>query len=186
MDKNYLSISDQHIYNLEGVDISPVDAREYDDILKISGSTNVRIRSCFINRYGGNREDGVDIMRLCRDVIIEDCSIRAGGKYAVTIKGGSSKIWLTDVIIVGSRGSEGVDIDIGNYNHVVPNAKTGKVVLENVTREDGQPVRVRVGFAEKPLVIGGNVKILFWQSLALKAYVWFKRNVWPLNPFKST
>jgi hypothetical protein len=41
----------------------------------------------------------------------------------------------------------------------------------NCKRSDGLPVRVRVGWADRPVVIGGNVKILFWQSLMLKVYV---------------
>jgi hypothetical protein len=41
-------------------------------------------------------------------------------------------------------------------------------------RTDGKPVRVVVGNAEKPSVVGGNVKILFWRSLGLKLFVWGK------------
>jgi hypothetical protein len=108
------------------------------------------------------------------DVLLKHSRVRAGKRYAITIKGGSVAR-VENVIIWGPRGTEGVDIDIGNYNHVQPNRKTPTSDLVNVTREDGKPVLVRVGFASKPVIIGGNCKILFWQSLGLKVYVLFKR-----------
>ena len=77
-----------------------------------------------------------------------------------------------------TRPGRWVDIDIGNYSSTVPDAKTGRIMLISVTRTDGKPVRVRVGFAEDPLIVGGNVKVLRCQSLALKLYVWFRRKFW--------
>ena len=76
-------------------------------------------------------------------------------------------------IIRGGGSIEKVDIDIGNYSDNAK-GKTTDVRIVNCRRSDGKPIRVRVGWADRPVVIGGNVKILFWQSLLLKIYVYIK------------
>jgi hypothetical protein len=144
-------------------------------VVKVSGSRWIKFIDCTINPDGGNREDGIDIMRNSF-VSLQNCQIGAGKKYAVTVKGGSAAV-IGDCVILRHGGFEGVDIDIGNFSHTVPNLKTGVVVLSGVTALDGKPVTVRVGWSEKPIVVGGNVKILFWQSLALKVYVFVKRMI---------
>ncbi len=172
-DVNYCAYADQDGVEINGGVIESLTPTEYDDILKLSNCTRVRVSQCAINPNGGNREDGVDIMRGSHDVVLNECDVGAGAKYAFTIKGGSRDVLLRRVVI--TRPGRWVDIDIGNYSSTVPDAKTGRVVLESVTRSDGKPVRVRVGFADDPVVIGGNVTVLRCQSLALKAYVWFRR-----------
>lgn len=77
------------------------------------------------------------------------------------------------MLIKGERGKEGIDIDLGNYSDSNM-IKTTNVILHNVRREDGEPVRIRVGHADKPIVINSKVKILFWWSIAIKIYVWGK------------
>ncbi len=150
-----------------------VAAEEVDDVLKISGCTGVEFDHLQVVPVGVQREDAVDIMRFSRGISIKNALLRAG-KYAVTIKGGSRDILLQNVRIERpSQGWEKVDIDLGNYSHNAQGRTTG-VVLWNVTRSDGKPVRVRVGWADEPIVIGGNVEILRVQSRLLKAYVWVK------------
>lgn len=175
-DVNYCAYSDQDGVEINGGEIESLTPTEYDDILKLSNCTRVRVSRCVINSIGGNREDGVDIMRGCRDVVFNECDVGAGERYAFTLKGGSQDILLRRVSI--TRPGRWVDIDIGNYSSTVPDAKTSKVMLISVTRSDGKPVRVRVGFADDPVIVGGNVKVLRCQSLALKAYVWFRRKFW--------
>lgn len=103
-------------------------------------------------------------------ILCRGCTLKAG-KYAVTIKGGCYDITLDDVVIERpAQGWEGVDIDIGNRSH---NAlgRTRGVVLSNVRRADGKPVRVRVGWADMPVVRDSNVKILRVQSMLLRWFV---------------
>lgn len=175
-DENYLSYADVQndvMQSLHHLNVSPAFAEQYDDLLKISHCRNMAFRHLVVAPGGRQREDAVDIMRFSRDIAISSARLR-GGKYVVTIKGGSRDIALVDVLIERpANGREGVDIDIGNFSH---NAlgRTGAVLLANVSRSDGKPVRVRVGWADEPVIVGGNVKVLRFQSLLLKAYVLVK------------
>jgi hypothetical protein len=173
-DKNYRSYADETNVVIQNDTIDAPNPEQFDDILKLSHVVGCTVDNCHINPSGGNREDGIDIMRFCRSIYIRNCQVGAGAKYAFTIKGGSSQIDLSNVTITrGGGGSEKVDIDIGNYSD---NAKgrTTDVMIVNCRRSDGQPIRVRVGWADNPVIIGGNVKILFWKSLLLKIYVFIK------------
>ena len=172
-DTNFISYADTKDVVVEGLTFQPTNPEFYDDILKISKVEQIVVRNCIINPKGGNREDGVDINRLCKDVSITDCTIGSGDKYAVTIKGGCVGVELNDVEIVGRGGWERVDIDLGNYSDSNM-IRTRGIELIDVRRQDGQPVRVRCGLANRPLIYGGNVKVLFWQSLMIKAYIWVK------------
>lgn len=172
-DTNFISYADTKDVVVEGITFQPTNPEFYDDILKISKVEQIVVRNCIINPKGGNREDGVDINRLCKDVSITDCTIGSGDKYAVTIKGGCVGVELNDVEIVGRGGWERVDIDLGNYSDSNM-IRTRGIELIDVRRQDGQPVRVRCGLADRPLIYGGHVKVLFWQSLMIKAYVWGK------------
>ena len=175
-DKNYLSFADRERETHELVILCPeIDgerSEDYDDILKISHCREFTFRDCHVCPEGLQREDGVDIMRFSRTIAFFNSRVAAGRRYAFTIKGGSSEILLRNVII--TRPGRFVDIDLGNYSHNA-DGKTGKVTLDNVVRADGKPVRVRVGWADQPIVIGGNVKILVVQSYLLKIYVHAKR-----------
>lgn len=174
-DNNYRSYADKSHFVVSDETISPENPSQYDDVLKISCCKDAEFHGCIINPNGGNREDGVDIMRYCEHVVLIGCGVGCGGKYAFTIKGGSDQITLSNVTVIGEPGSEGVDIDIGNFSSTVPNAKTGTVYLEQVTHQSGRAVRVRVGWASRPVITGGNVRVLFWQSIELKFYVLIKR-----------
>ncbi len=175
-DINYKSYADQSGVRVSYGTFAPENPGLYDDILKVSHCDNAVFADCIVNPDGGNREDGVDVMRDSYDVSFNRCRVGAGDKYAFTIKGGSNMIFLTDVVITRPGGGwERVDIDLGNYSSTTPNSKTGRVVLTNLRREDGKPVRVRVGWADRPYISEGNVKVLFWQSIFLKIYVAVRR-----------
>lgn len=182
-DDNYLSVANETGVRMEGVTIdADVSSPDYDDILKVSNVQDAEFAYCVVNLTGGNREDGVDVMRYSHDVRFYGCRVGAGQKYAFTIKGGSDQIEIRDSLIIRPGGGwERVDIDIGNYSSTVPDARTGMVILRNVQRLDGKPLRVRVGWADRPLILQdpSTVHVLFWQSLALKVYVWFRRHFWP-------
>ena len=175
-DVNYESIADNpHPVSIYDRTIQPEDPSEWDDILKLSNAWAVQIIDCDINPSGGNREDGVDINRFSRDCVLKRCRVRAGAKYAFTIKGGSNYIKLDDIVIHGPRGKEGVDIDIGNYSST--HAMTHDININNVRREDGEPVTVRIGYGCDVNITNTNVKVLVVQSLLLKCYVWAKRTI---------
>jgi len=174
-DNNYRSIaSNGPPVHLEFEKIeTPEPKSQWDDCLKLSNAHCVTVVGCEINTEGGNQEDGIDISRFTRECYITASTIGCGGKYAITIKGGSYKITISDCIITGERGWEGVDIDIGNFSDW-NYANTHSITLENVTRRDLRPVTVRIGHGSDVDIIGGNVKVLVAQSLLLKGYVWAK------------
>lgn len=176
IDNNFLSFSDRCREHLDGLSVCPERdgerSEDFDDLLKISHCCEMTFRNLDVCPEGLQREDGVDIMRFSKFIAILGGRVAAGRRYAFTIKGGSSEILLRNVQI--TRPGRWVDVDLGNYSHNA-DGRTGKVTLDNVTREDGKPVRVRVGWADRPQIIGGKVKVLRWQSWLLKAYVHSKR-----------
>jgi len=171
-DVNWKSFADVKNIKLEKETVSPPNPENYDDILKFSNVQNANVYDCDINPKGGNKEDGVDINRFCKNIRMVKTSIRSGEKYAVTIKGGSEDILLQNVIILG-RGKEGVDIDIGNYSDSTMK-KSQNIMLANVNRADGKPVTLRVGHAKNIFITDSNIKKLRFQSIGLKLYVYFK------------
>ena len=180
-DNNYFIVSDLFIKEYSDLVVSPPNPADYYDIFKVSGSSSITVRDCTINPDGGNREDGVDIMRYSKYIEFNWCKVGAGKKYGFTIKGGSNNVTLRDCTITRGGGNwERVDIDIGNWSTTTP-AKTGVVTIDHVTRTDGKPVRVRVGWADQPVIIGPKVHILFWQSLGLKIYCLVRRALLKLS-----
>lgn len=165
-DVNYYSISNQAYVKVEGIKFPSIDinALDYDDILKISRSNNVVIKKC--NIFGG-REDCVDMNNYCSNILIEDVKVHSGGKYCFTIKGGSRDITLKDIVVEG-HGKE-VDIDIGNWSDQSSELTTN-VILENVTSLNGTPVTVRVLWADKPTIIGGNIKLKVIPKIFVRIY----------------
>jgi len=166
-DVNYLSYAD-----VDGVTIGDqmivADQTKFDDSLKLSHATNFKGYNLTI--YGGS-ENAIDLNRECKMVLFEHLVLVGGGQCAIVVKGGSEDIEFTNVCITKPKGN--YDIELGGWSDQ-SRKKTKRVWLDNVVRPDGKPVRVVVGNADKPTIIGGNVKILFWRSLALKAFVWAK------------
>lgn len=162
IDKNYKSYADSsEELIIENETIDAGDWKPYADILKFSNRQNVVVRNCVV--YGAN-EDVVDINRFCKNIRFFNCRFIIRGARAMTIKA-SGEVGLKDCVIVG-RGKNH-EIQLGNYTHT-GNVKTYNIHLENVTREDGKPVRVSVMNSQKPKVIGGNIKLqvmfpLFWK-----------------------
>jgi hypothetical protein len=173
-DINYLSIFGETVNHLrdckiyptvsEGGDRNPIP---FDDLLKYSNSGYCYATRCTIGGEHPSREDAIDINNGCSGIFIDGCFIYAGLKYAITIKGASNCIVVSNTVIV--RPGKHVDIDIGNWSDQYFGRTCG-VKLLNVVRADGEPVRVRVGRAEKPEIVGGNCRVMPLQSLGLKAY----------------
>ena len=154
-DKNYYSIADQDGVIIEEKDFPDigVNSLEYSDIFKLSHATNIVLKNSSIT---GGKEDCIDMNRYCEHVLIDDVSLHSCGNYCVTIKGGSRNIILRNITIE-AHGAE-TDIDLGNWSDQ-SNHLTTNVFLENVLSKDGEPVKVRVLWADPPTVIGGNVTV---------------------------
>ena len=169
-DVNYLSIADTNGVHMENVKLPKEgeSASNYDDVLKFSNAQDCSFADGYVE---GGRENAVDINRNCRNILIRDTTLKGGDHCSVVIKGGSRAIDLLRVLIVPGGGH--YDIELGGWSDQ-SKEKTGLVLLEHVMRTDGKPVRVAVGNAKRPMVYGGNVKVLFWWSLGLKLYVWAK------------
>lgn len=167
-DKNYRSYADAVRIRVEDEVIYPPD-HTYADALKLSNVSNAEIKGCHI--YGG-KEDCIDINRGCQLISISKCDLIPAGKYAVTIKGGSRVVCLSDVII-HDHGAE-TDIDIGNWSDQSAELTTG-VYLNNVTMVDGSPVRCRVLWGEAPTVAGGNVKVTVVPRVLVWAWRWLRK-----------
>ena len=179
-DRNYYSVADCSGRTLERLDLDPAaegeDAAAFDDILKFSHATRIRASKL---RVAGGTENAVDMNRECRDILLENSHLMSGDVCAVVIKGGSEGITLSHVSIGPGRKPTAYDIELGGWSDQSM-APTRRVILEEVWRIDGEPVRVVVGRAERPTVYGGKVRVLFWRSLALKAFwtVRFLANKW--------
>jgi hypothetical protein len=167
-DKNFRSYADESGVRIYGETIAPPD-QTYADTLKFSNADDVEVEKCHVV---GGYEDCVDINRDCEQVVLRNLTLEAHGEYAVTIKGGSHDIKLIDVVITAP--GRVYDIDIGNWSDQNQN-KTTSVKLVNVTRADGEKVRVRVLWADRPVIVGGNVSLTVVPRLAVLVYRFFRK-----------
>jgi hypothetical protein len=131
-------------------------------------------------RFGtvhAGQEDALDVNN-CRDLDIAASKwVIGGAKYGITIKGGSSNIWVMGE--VEGRGQE-CDVDLGNWSDQ-SSEKTGPVLI-NLWRADGSPVRVRVLNSMRPNLAAGlpyqwvfPSPNIWFHSLFVKAFLWFRR-----------
>lgn len=171
-DRNYLSIADVDGKIIHDLRIDPSheghNPLDFDDILKFSHARNVQAQRLFV---AGGRENAIDLNRGCENVVVENTLLEAGRQASVVIKGGCRNITLRHVAITNVTGW--CDVLIGDWSDQSWE-KTTEVHLLHVSRNDGQPVRVVVGHADWPEVMGGNVRILRRPSYALKCYWWAK------------
>jgi len=177
-DHNYFSIADVDGATHRDLVLDPRreghDAREFDDTLKLSHARNITILGLFVR---GGSENAIDMNRGCAHVRIDHATVLGGDHCAVVIKGGSTDIALERITILNP--SSAYDIELGGWSDQSME-RTRRVVLAEVRRADFEPVRVVVGHADRPAIIGGRVRVLFWRSLALKAFwtVRFLANKW--------
>ncbi len=175
-DNNYYSIADVVGFELKDTTIDPrtegIDPSNIDDVLKLSHAQNVLIELVTVNAGGLQKENAVDMNRVCVNVTMKDCILYSGKQNAITIKGGCRDITIQDVQIV--PGSGHCDIELGNWSDQSQDYVLN-VRLINVTRTDGAPVRLRIGHAKNVTIEGGNVKEDKFGSLMVKLYTFFKR-----------
>ena len=180
-DRNYESHADVDGVIIENRLIPPQEEEEegslyYSDSLKLSKATDVLVSSCSIT---GGSEDCIDMNRYCSDITVSDCILKPRGKYGITIKGGTTRVTLKNLLFM-THGKE-TDIDLGNWSDQSAEPVTA-VVLENITALDGKPVRVRLLWANKDTikVVGGNVKLIVYPKLLVKIYRYLRaRNLAP-------
>ena len=141
---------------------------DFDDTLKLSHT--VRFTGENLTIIGGS-ENAVDMNRECHDVLLEDCSLAGGGHCGLVIKGGCTHIFLNNLVFVDSEAP--YEVELGGWSDQSKKRTTG-VRMDNCRRDDGQPVRVVVGNSDFPKVVGGNVKVLYGRSLALKIFIFLK------------
>jgi hypothetical protein len=170
VDVNFRSYADMSEFRLEDEFICPPHSEryDYDDILKFSHVSKARVSR--ISVVGGN-ENAIDLNRECDDVVFNKVFINGGLQCAIVVKGGSTNIKFNDVEIASEQGH--YDIELGGWSDQ-SKKRTRNVTLSNISRLDGKPVLVVVGNAELPSIKGGNVKVLFWRSLALKLFIFYR------------
>jgi hypothetical protein len=177
MDTNLVSFFELENEAVE-VDI-PYPDYEISDTLKISGCRAFAVR--VLGNLVGGKEDCVDINNKSSNIhVTVDGIIIPMGKYVATIKGGSSHVYLSGVIM--GHGSE-VDIDIGNISDQSDNL-TGPVYL-NLLHVKGkqEKITVRCIGGPRPVLMNEGEQdyeiILkvpgFWQSVLLKAWKFGKK-----------
>lgn len=174
-DNNFYSIADKDNVVLADTElIVPFDqAHEIDDILKISHSTRILVQQVVVDGYSLQKENAIDMNRECRDVEVSNCRLVSGKQNALTVKGGCENIRIIHTEIVPGHGH--CDIELGNWSDQSDKRTTG-VVLKNVWRTDGEPLRLRVGNADYPKIVDCEVDYLWFQSFLLKAYLFLKKH----------
>lgn len=164
---SYCDVSDLEIP--DGTIFMPPISQEYDDVLKFSNAH--RITGHDITVYGG-RENAIDFNRTCSDIRLSALRLIGGDQSAIVIKGGTTRIDLSDVLITPSKRAW-CDILIGDWSDQ-SYARTTEITLTDVRRTDGLPVRVVVGRATVPWFIGGNCRVQRIESAGAKIYWWGK------------
>jgi hypothetical protein len=171
-DRNWHSVADAKGVQLYDLRLDPTDeghgADEFDDTLKFSNAQYCVALRLWIR---GGSENAVDMNRDCKGIRIQDSTLISGAQCAIVIKGGARDIELSHVCIVPRNRETPCDIELGGWSDQ-SDAPTRRVTLHEVSRIDGMPVRVAVGHAERPTIIRGRVRVLFWRSLGLKVFVY--------------
>jgi hypothetical protein len=135
--------------------VNPPNPQDYDDIMKFSDCTNAVINGRYVV---AGRENCVDAVRGA-NYEWRACSLASGaGVSAVTIKGAIDG-WRFIGCTIG-RGKQ-TDIELGQFdNYWTPGRKpTRNGLIKACVSEDGSPIRVTCWNADKPEVVGSNVKI---------------------------
>lgn len=173
-DVNFWSYADKEDFTIPpGTRFDPrslnLDPQSYDDVLKFSHAKRVVAKGIYV---AGGRENAVDMNRGCESILIADSTIVGGDQAGMVIKGASRGIVLEDVMFIPSPKSW-CDILIGDWSDQSTELST-TIILTRCQRHDGRPLRVVVGRATMPIIAGGNARVHYPLSYALKAYWWAK------------
>lgn len=174
-DLNYKSIADVDGFILRDTTVNSADGEfppeAYSDVLKFSHASNGRVENVIVDGHAVQKENAIDMNRECANVGFKGLQLISGKQNAITVKGGCSNITFQDTEIVPGHGH--CDVELGNWSDQSKKRTTG-ITLQNVWRSDNEPIRLRVGNADYPTVIDCKVDYLWFQSLLLKAYLFFK------------
>jgi hypothetical protein len=178
-DNNYYSIADQTGVVLKDVTIDPrsegLDPSVYSDLLKLSHAINILVENVIVDGGGLQKENTCDMNRVCAQIIVRNCKFVSGKQNALTIKGGCYDVLIENLVIVPGTGN--CDVELGNWSDQSQDYVMN-VTLRNVTRSDGQAVRLRIGHAKNVTIEGGNVKENKLGSLMIKIYWQLKKWGW--------
>lgn len=152
----------------------------YDAILKVSDNTNDLTLASVSLAQGF--EDSLNLNNhACGNHIQGDFAVSGpAGLRVITIKGGSSSNVIAGVI---HQHGTSEDVKLGDWSDETYDSSTSND-LSGLTMADGSPVTVVVGRATGTK-LPAKVKVLFWKSLLLKGYWWFKWTVRHTPPWRT-
>jgi len=144
---------------------------DWSDTCKFWKRNKLKFENFVIIR--GGLEDVVDINNDCvGNTFSKFVIMQAGDTYVLTLKGDTSNNTLEDWLIYG-KGGKTVDIEIGNWSSYNFGRCTGNKFI-NWRREDGEPIRYAYRIGCKPTFVRTNTKHIWWLSIGLTFYWWFK------------
>lgn len=167
---------------INGIDVEPngnsIEGR-VDDVLKFSRAGNITIRKLVVDIGGLQAENAIDMNNGCENIYIEECYVREGLFNSLTIKGGGRLVHIKHLFIYPGQTQHKrkphCDIELGGWSDQNFN-RTSSITFGSVQRQDGMPVRIRVGHATKPYIYDSASKVKYQHimSLLLKIYVRFR------------
>lgn len=162
-DVNYQSYSNVHDLTIDSWE-NPANPADYDDIMKFSNCSNVKVSGVTV--FGG-REDCIDVVRGF-NYSFEDMALEPLVN-GVTIKGSASNVTLKNITFwkTGKKYS----IELGQFDNYwyAGRPPTRSVTIENVTSKDGKKIIVPVWDAEKPVVINSPDVII----KKIPKFIWY-------------
>jgi len=167
-DKNYKSYEYLIRKTVEGVSLEPENPTEYDDIMKVYRCRDCRFLDFVVE---GGKEDCVDLGKESYGNEFRRMKLMPNGRYVFTIKGGSHMNYFKEIEIVG-HGND-VDIEIGNWSTSNFDHSKGNV-FNGIWSRDDSLVTYCYRWGCKPTFINSDVKHLWWRSIGLTFYWWFK------------
>lgn len=119
----------------------------------------------------GGKEDSFDIGSGAICNCFGNFTSRSGGRYHLTLKGGSSDNYLKGWTLHNS--AKVVDIEVGNWSsgHYGSNKNN---VFEEWTKVGYEPITYCYRLGSKPEFVRMNVKHLWWRSIGLTVFWWAK------------
>lgn len=164
-DVNYLSFADQTGLRIEDLEVlAPTQGVSFDDMLKISHCSDCKFENVTV--FGGT-ENAVDLNRMCRKITLSRLELFGGAQAAVVVKGGCTGITFADTCIAQDPEAR-CEFLIDDWS--AQSRAPSDVTIRNVTRKDGQPVRVIFGRFRRPKVVATKIRTLWLQSIGLHIY----------------
>lgn len=158
-DKSYRVYRDTTDVSVAGETLpaGSVNPKDYDDVLKFSKCSAVDVVDCTIH---GGTENCIDMVQGSNYAIRRTTMKSNGGYGAITAKGSIDGLLVMGCTFL-DHGKK-YDIELGMWdNYWYPGRKpTRSIQLVDLFASDGKPVVVQVWNATRPIVVGGNVKVV--------------------------